>query len=106
MPATKKTPALRIVEPDLTEIERVVTEAATEMQPLVSLESTVRERFINEMRELEGKRDALVEKRDLYRRQLEAAIAGLDQQIADHNATINIYRGGLAPEVSHEGDAA
>jgi hypothetical protein len=58
----------------------------------------VRERFINEMRELEGKRDALIEKRDLFQRQMEAALTGLNTQIADHDATIRIYRSGLAPE--------
>jgi len=97
MPAAKAKTDLRVVGPDLAEMERVMAEASAEMQPLVSLESTVRERFVNEMRELEGKRDALVEKRDLFKRQLEAAIAGLDAQIADHDATIDIYRSGLAP---------
>jgi hypothetical protein len=98
MPAAKPRTDLRVVGPDLSEIERIVVEAAAETQPLIPIESTTRERFINEMRELEGKRDALVEKRDLYQRQLDAAIAGLNVQIADHDATISIYRGGLANE--------
>lgn len=96
MPAPKLKTDLRIVGPDLSEMERVLTEAAAETQPLVSIESTVRERFINEMRELEGKRDALTEKRDLFQRQLDAAITGLNAQIQDHDATIGIYRSGLA----------
>jgi hypothetical protein len=101
MAAPKPKSELRIVaEPDLAEMDRVVHEAASESIPLISLESTLRERFINEMRELEAKRDALVDRRDLFKRQMEAAIAGLDAHIADHNATIDIYRGGLAPQVS------
>lgn len=107
MAATKPKTDLRVVGgPDLDQMERVLTEAAAEQQPLVSIQSTTRERFVNEMRELEGKRDALAEKRDLFRRQLETTLAGLDAQIADHDAAICMYRGALAPEFQSENGAS
>lgn len=92
---TTKKAELKIVQPDLEQMEAVVSEAAQQQGPMVQRLATHRDRFDAEVKTLERERADLQTRRDLLRRQFEAADAGFDLQISDIDATISLYTGGL-----------
>lgn len=92
---TKSKTALKIVQPDLEQMEAVVSEAAQQQGPMVQRLATHRDRFDAEVKTLERERADLQTRRDLLRRQYESADAGLAMHIEDIDATISLYTGGL-----------
>jgi hypothetical protein len=102
MAATAKKPAqpkFRIVgEPDLAQLEKVVTEAAKQTAPIVQRTSSVRDELVVKVKALDSERSDLVDRKTLLTRQYEAAVAGLDMHIADVDAARALYVGGLGGE--------
>lgn len=87
---TRKT-ALKIVQPDLDQLESVVKEAAAQTAPMVQRYTSHHDRLILERRDLERERDDLLERRELLRRQVEAAEQGIAMHLEDIEATLALY---------------
>jgi Zn-dependent oligopeptidase len=92
----KSKAALKIVQPDLEQMEAVVTEAAKQAAPMVQRLATHRDRFDLALKELESERTDLVARRDLLRRQAEAVDSGLSMHIDDIDATMKLYQSGMS----------
>jgi hypothetical protein len=87
---------LKLVQPDLDQMESVVVEAAKQMAPMVRRLATHRDRFDLAIKELESERADLLARRDLLRRQAEAVENGLSIHIDDIESTLALYQNGLA----------
>lgn len=96
--ANTKRAELTVVGPDLEALNRVLTEAQAETQPAVSVSATVRNFLVVEMRELEKEREVIVDRRRLLTTQVEATLASLDAQLADHDEALAMYRAALGGE--------
>jgi len=94
--------ALKIVQPELEQMEAVIQEAAKQSAPMVQRLSTHRDRIDLAIKELESERFEMLSRRDMFRRQAEAVEAGLTMHIEDIEATMRLYEGGIqslaAPE--------
>jgi hypothetical protein len=93
--------ALRIVasktgEPDLAALDRVLTETAQQLAPMVSRTGSVRARMIAELKVLEADLDALSARRRLVESHFEALTIAFDSEERDINEAIQAYRNGLA----------
>lgn len=91
---TKSKTALKIVQPDLEQMEAVVSEAVQQQGPMVQRLATHRDRFDLAQKELQRERDDLVARRDLMQRQADAVIAGLNMHIEDIDKTMRLYTHG------------
>ena len=87
--------SLKLVEPDLEQMEAAVVEAARQQAPIVRRLATHRDRFDMEIKALENERADLVTRRNLLTRQYEAALGGLDMHISDIDDTLGLYLGGM-----------
>lgn len=94
--AVRSRSALKLVEPDLEQMESVIVEAARQMAPMVRRLATHRDRFDLAIKELESERGDLLARRDLLRRQAEAVETGLSIHIDDIESTLALYQNGLA----------
>jgi 16S rRNA U1498 N3-methylase RsmE len=92
---TKPKTNLKIVQPDLEQMEAVVTEAAQQSGPMVQRLATHRDRFDMALKELDREEADLVARRDLLQRQADAALSGLNMHIEDVRAVKALYTGGL-----------
>ena len=88
---TRSKTALKIVGPDLDQLEAVVKEAATQVAPMVQRFATHFDRLSLERRDLERERSDLIDRRDLLRRQVEAAETGIAMHLDDIEATLALY---------------
>lgn len=88
---TRTKTALKIVQPDLDQLEAVVKEAASQTAPMVQRYASHMDRLKLERRDLERERDDLMERRDLLRRQVEAAEQGISMHLDDIEATLALY---------------
>jgi hypothetical protein len=93
--AVRSRSALKLVQPDLDQMESVIVEAARQMAPMVRRLATHRDRFDLAMKELESERNDLLSRRELLRRQAEAVESGLSLHIDDIEATLALYQSGL-----------
>ncbi|NMA98609.1 MAG: hypothetical protein GX970_10970 [Phyllobacteriaceae bacterium] len=87
--------SLKIVQPEIDEVEAVLQDAAKQTAPMVQRLATHRDRIDLAVKELESERFDLISRRDLLRRQVEAVEQGLALHIADIEATMRLYEGGL-----------
>jgi hypothetical protein len=87
--------SLKIVQPEIDEVEAVLQDAAKQAAPMVQRLATHRDRIDLAVKELESERFDLISRRDLLRRQVEAVEQGLALHIADIEATMRLYEGGL-----------
>lgn len=87
--------ALKIVQPELEQMEAVIQEAAKQSAPMVQRLSTHRDRIDLAIKELESERFEMLSRRDMFRRQAEAVEAGLTMHIEDIEATMRLYEGGI-----------
>lgn len=92
---TRSKTTLKIVQPDIEQVEAVLQEAAKQSAPMVQRLATHRDRIDLAVKELESERFDLLSRRDLLRRQLEAVEQGLSMHIEDIEATIRLYEMGL-----------
>lgn len=92
---TKAKTALKLVQPDLDQLETVLKEAASQTAPMVQRLATHQDRIRVEVAELKGERDDLIARRDLLLRQVAAAEAGFAMHLEDIEATLKLYEGGL-----------
>jgi hypothetical protein len=95
--------ALRIVasktgEPDLAALDRVLTETAQQLAPMVSRTGSVRARMIAEMKVLEADREALHARRRLVESHYKAISTAFDSEERDIDAAISAYRAGLGEQ--------
>lgn len=93
--------ALRIVasktgEPDLAALDRVLTETAQQLAPMVSRTGSVRARMAAEMKVLEADREALHARRRLVESHYKAISLAFDSEERDIEAAIQAYRNGLS----------
>lgn len=94
MTARSKT-NLKIVQPEIEQVEVVIQEAAKQAAPMVQRLATHRDRIDLAVKELESERFDLISRRDLLRRQVEAVEQGINMHIEDIEATMRLYEGGL-----------
>lgn len=87
--------SLKILQPEIDEVEAVLQDAAKQTAPMVQRLATHRDRIDLAVKELESERFDLISRRDLLRRQVEAVEQGLALHIADIEATMRLYEGGL-----------
>ncbi|KKC31644.1 hypothetical protein [Devosia psychrophila] len=87
--------SLKIVQPELEQMETVLQEAAKQSAPMVQRLATHRDRIDMVLKELESERFELLSRRDMFRRQAEAVEQGLTMHIDDIEATMNLYEGGF-----------
>lgn len=97
MMASRKT-SLKLIEPDLEQMEAAVVEAAQQQAPIVRRLATHRDRFDMQVKALENERADLVTRRNLLTRQYEAALAGLDMHISDIDETMGLYLNGMSAQ--------
>lgn len=86
---------LKIVQPEIEQMETVIQEAAKQAAPMVQRLASHRDRIDLALKELESERFELISRRDLLRRQVEAVEQGLSMHIEDIEATMRLYEGGL-----------
>ena len=86
---------LKIVQPEIEQMEAVMQEAAKQTAPMVQRLAAHRDRIDLAVKELESERFELLSRRDLVRRQAEAVEQGLSMHIADIEATMRLYEAGL-----------
>jgi hypothetical protein len=86
---------LKIVQPELEQMETVMQDASKQAAPMVQRLATHRDRIDLAIKELESERFELLSRRDLLRRQYEAVEQGLAMHIDDIEATMKIYEHGL-----------
>lgn len=91
-PATK---LALVPKPNLEELDRVLSDAAAQMAPMVSRSGSTRERFEAEIKVLEGERDGVQAREDLARRHFEVLLKGFAEEKADIDAAIGFYSAGL-----------
>ena len=87
--------SLKIVQPELEQMEAVIQEAAKQSAPMVQRLASHRDRIDMAIKELESERFELLSRRDMFRRQAEAVEAGLTMHIDDIEATMRLYEGGI-----------
>jgi hypothetical protein len=87
--------ALKIVQPEIEQMETVILEAAKQTAPMVQRLASHRDRIDLAVKELESERFELLSRRDLLRRQAEAVDNGFTMHINDIEATMKLYEGGL-----------
>lgn len=81
---------------DLSEMERVLTEAATQMAPMISRATAARQIAEAEVTALQGERDGIVARRDLMERLFAALSQGFDAELADIDRTVEGKLYGIA----------
>ena len=87
--------ALKIVQPEIEQMEAVMQDAAKQAAPMVQRFAAHRDRIDLALKELESERFDLISRRDLLRRQAEAVEQGLTMHIEDIEATMRLYESGL-----------
>lgn len=87
-----KTTAPAAIDPT---VETILAETANASAPMVQRLATHRDKIDFAVKELESERFELISRRDLLRRQVEAVEQGLAMHIADVEATIALYEGGI-----------
>jgi len=92
---TRPKATLKIVQPEIEQMEAVMQDAAKQAAPMVQRLAAHRDRIDLALKELESERFDLISRRDLLRRQAEAVEAGLSMHIDDIEATMRLYEGGL-----------
>lgn len=93
---TARKPALKLVQkPNLEELDRVLSDAAAQMAPMVSRSGSTKERFEAEIKVLEGERDGIDAREQLARRHFEALLKGFAEEKADIDGSIAFYSAGL-----------
>lgn len=93
---TARKPKLAIVpKGNLEELDRVLSEAAAQMAPMISRTGSTRERFEAEIKVLEGERDGVQAREDLARRHFEVLLKGFAEEKADIDQAIAFYSAGL-----------
>ncbi len=92
---TLKKPALKLVQPDLAEMERVLVETAEQMAPMIRRVGSTRQKFEAEAKSLEAEREAVESRRALAQRHHEALMKGFEAELADINGALSFYAAGL-----------
>lgn len=92
--ATRK-PDLKLVQPNLEEMERVLTEAARQQAPMISRSVSTAQHFESEVKALEAEREIVVDRQQLAIRHHEALMKGFDAELADIDNAMGLYTGGL-----------
>lgn len=87
--------SLKIVQPELEQMETLMQDAAKQSAPMVQRLATHRDRIDLAVKELESERFDLLSRRDLLRRQYEAVEQGLQMHIEDIEKTMKMYENGL-----------
>ncbi|WP_375450841.1 hypothetical protein [uncultured Devosia sp.] len=87
--------SLKIVQPEIEQMEHVILEASKQGAPMVQRFATHRDRIDLAIKELESERFELLSRRDLLRRQAEAVDTGFSMHINDIEQTMKLYEGGL-----------
>ena len=95
MTTSRAKTALKIVQPELEQMEAIMQDAAKQAAPMVQRLASHRDRIDLAVKELESERFDLLSRRDLLRRQFEAVEQGLNMHIEDIEATMRLYEGGL-----------
>ena len=95
MTTSRSKTTLKIVQPEIEQVEAILQEAAKQSAPMVQRLATHRDRIDLAVKELESERFELISRRDLLRRQVEAVEQGLAMHIDDIEATIRLYEAGL-----------
>ncbi|SEQ23541.1 hypothetical protein SAMN05428969_2335 [Devosia sp. YR412] len=95
MTTTRSKTTLKIVQPEIEQVEAILQEAAKQSAPMVQRLATHRDRIDLAVKELESERFELISRRDLLRRQVEAVEQGLAMHIEDIEATMRLYEAGL-----------
>ena len=94
--------ALKIVQPELEQMEAVIQEAAKQSAPMVQRLASHRDRIDMAIKELESERFEMLSRREMFRRQAEAVEAGLTMHIDDIEATMRLYEGGIQSLTTNE----
>jgi len=81
---------------DLSEMERVLTETAQQMAPMVSRAAAARQVAEAEVTALQGEREGIVARRDLMERMFAALSQGFEAELADIDRTIEGKLYGIA----------
>ena len=92
---TRAKTSLKIVQPELENMEAVMQEAAKQTAPMVQRLAAHRHRIDLAVKELESERFDLLSRRDLLRRQFEAVEQGLNMHLEDIEATMRLCENGL-----------
>lgn len=95
--ATKKAATLRVVEnePDMAEFERVLTETAQQMAPMISRASATRQTVEADIIALRAEREGITARRDLMERMYQAVMTSFDSDLADIDEALNIRLNGV-----------
>lgn len=104
-PARKRKPDLHVVRgPDLVEMERVLTETAQQLAPMISRASATKQATEAEIAAMRGERDGIVARRDLMERMYEALSQSFDTELADIDQAIDFKLNGIGPRLPQPSD--
>lgn len=96
-PAASAAPArspLKVVGTD-TDEAAFLDATASATAPMIQRLAAHRDRIAQSVKELESERFDLISRRDLVQRQADALVSGLNMHLADIDATIALYEGGM-----------
>jgi len=99
-PKRTKRPELHVVPPvNLEEMERVLTETAQQLAPMISRASAARQASEAEVIALRAEREGIVARRDLMERMYEALSQSFDTELADIDQAIDFKMNGIGPRL-------
>lgn len=98
-------PNLKLVQPNLEEMERVLTEAAKHQAPMIQRAESTRQKLDTELKALENERATVVDRQQLAIRHHEALMQGFAAELADIDKAMGLYTGGLTQDALAGGAA-
>jgi hypothetical protein len=94
----KRPPTLQLVQPNLEEMERVLTESVQQLAPMIRRGPSVRQKMDAEVRALEAERATIVDRQQLAQRHHDALMKGFNLELDDIDDAVRLYTGGLTQD--------
>lgn len=96
---TPKKTNLRVVPPaTIEELDRVLTETAQHMAPMVSRTGSARETAAAAIKVLDGERAGVEARKELAQRHYDALMSGFNAELADIDSTTAMHQAALASQ--------
>ena len=98
--AKPRKPSLRIVPPaSIEELDRILTETAQHMAPMVSRMGSAREKAAAAIKVLDGERAGVEARKELAQRHHDALMTGFDAELADIDGETAMHQAALSAPI-------
>ena len=89
---------LKLVQPNIEEMDRVLQDMAANMAPMIKRSSSTRSKFEMDLKVLEGDRAAVEDRISLVQKHYEALMKGFNAELDDIDKAMGLYTGGLTQD--------